>query len=731
MIIEGTYDNLHTMDARYIHSYMVQNGARPIQILTSSFPCFPSSSQREAPLYYPRTAPTTESAIFCAQMNPPPHESWATNANPHPTVSSPSQISFADYWRQVSHTSHSRRHSSSTGSALSSESGSSNGPIGLDFGQPPPSTFMRTFSHLIPDSMLHRDATRDHAPPFLHLNTTGLPQRPGVLPVPQGSIHISPHHMSFSPTADMAMASASRDATWGNERSPIDLVLANRGSNATGAAYESGSGNTPHPLWHTMPKPETQPRYNQPPSNWLPQAAVVNMPRPHVPRPVHESLRPDPRNTQQPPDPVTFNLPHPVSGIGSSSPPDATLYPLPSRSMSYVAPSTPSLVDRTSRPALGMRRRALSTSAPASGAAISKRKPLPKIYGCDGCGKKFDRPSTLKVHEAIHTGAKDHLCEYCTRAFTVQSNMKRHMRVCKHKPLSPPMSLCYILCASPPLAPHTNLLSSPSFRAMNQVDGNSSLIPVGTGPLNTHHTIASAHSGPPPMIQTDSGSVAMVPYHPPHAPPHPNTVKGYKAPMIIAAMFSVQQNVPASLSKLTLVHLECDLPLAPIVPHTNYVGLYTEPVKAKPPKAVEAAKSVPVETVSRSLKDDLQKYSYSKQPFTSTSTLTLAVSFSEDKGRKPPPSAPVVAASNQGTGVAAALVEHARTRQSTSISTGDKLLTVGLLNLPDICFEERNSYYPRSRYCYHPAEYDAIGLLPGPGILPVPSDDDRAILGSA
>lgn len=26
-----------------------------------------------------------------------------------------------------------------------------------------------------------------------------------------------------------------------------------------------------------------------------------------------------------------------------------------------------------------------------------KRKPLPKIYGCDVCGKKFDRPSTLKV----------------------------------------------------------------------------------------------------------------------------------------------------------------------------------------------------------------------------------------------------------------------------------------------------------------------------------------------
>lgn len=49
----------------------------------------------------------------------------------------------------------------------------------------------------------------------------------------------------------------------------------------------------------------------------------------------------------------------------------------------------------------------------------------------------------------------------------------------------------------------------------------------------------------------------------------------------------------------------------------------------------------------------------------------------------------------------------------------------GLKELPDINFEERNSYYPRSRYCYHPAEFDAIAVLPGPGTVALASSDDE------
>jgi hypothetical protein len=55
-----------------------------------------------------------------------------------------------------------------------------------------------------------------------------------------------------------------------------------------------------------------------------------------------------------------------------------------------------SLATRSNRPPVAFRRRS-SISAGVGTSLMVKRKPLPKIYGCDTCGKKFDRPSTLKV----------------------------------------------------------------------------------------------------------------------------------------------------------------------------------------------------------------------------------------------------------------------------------------------------------------------------------------------
>lgn len=52
------------------------------------------------------------------------------------------------------------------------------------------------------------------------------------------------------------------------------------------------------------------------------------------------------------------------------------------------------------------------------------------------------------------------------------------------------------------------------------------------------------------------------------------------------------------------------------------------------------------------------------------------------------------------------------------------LQTKGAKPLTDIRFEERNSLYPRSRYCYHPAEYDPIAILPGSGTVALPSEED-------
>lgn len=52
-------------------------------------------------------------------------------------------------------------------------------------------------------------------------------------------------------------------------------------------------------------------------------------------------------------------------------------------------------------------------------------------YFCPYCKKPFNRPSSLRIHTYSHTGEKPFVCleEGCGRQFSVQSNMRRHLRV--------------------------------------------------------------------------------------------------------------------------------------------------------------------------------------------------------------------------------------------------------------------------------------------------------------
>lgn len=405
-------------------------------------------------------------------------------------------------------------------------------------------------------------------------------------------------------------------------------------------------------------------------------------------------------------------------------------------------------------------------------AVISRRKPLPKIYECSdpSCRKKFDRPSTLKVHEAIHTGAKDYMCEYCMRAFTVCSNAKRHSRGCKHKALSPPFATCWFICVPPSAtlvsvanvhspkdnAEHAGQPMEPTVQnhsATKSADGtNSTPVPL-IAPAPAHAVMTMAQQGVGMSLASTSGSplvsihpqpthhILSYPFrhqqfvvqnpqmtHPSVSLPVPAastsssglqlTVKGQKAPMIIGAMFSAHQNVPNSISHLTLVLLECDVPLPPARAHSKYTHLHQNLIALPSVSAFHGAfganvtsyvQTTPLTTrVYASLTVRVSKYASAFD--------TPAVKFPDgnDDGQTQPLEDGELGGTREE--------ENAVTKEGEDrlVEMDRSMRTTRLLPLPNDLFEERDSLIPRSRYCYHPAEYDEMTVLPGPGLAPIP-----------
>ncbi|KAF8998212.1 hypothetical protein BDZ89DRAFT_970045, partial [Hymenopellis radicata] len=73
---------------------------------------------------------------------------------------------------------------------------------------------------------------------------------------------------------------------------------------------------------------------------------------------------------------------------------------------------------------------------------------------CRLCHKRFNRPSSLRIHMNTHTGATPFPCPFpgCGRSFNVNSNMRRHYR--NHNAGAPPP-------ASPPAVFYTHPHSHP------------------------------------------------------------------------------------------------------------------------------------------------------------------------------------------------------------------------------------------------------------------------------
>jgi hypothetical protein len=306
------------------------------------------------------------------------------------------------------------------------------------------------------------------------------------------------------------------------------------------------------------------------------------------------------------------------------------------------------------------------------------------------------------------------------------------MRVCKHKPLTPPLNLCYYSFAAPALTIGLTIISS---AAMDRIDRTNGLLLDGHSSSSAITSNASVGADGPYAGQASGSNLpnfaSMIPFDNVVDSPHgPAVVRGFKAPMIIAAMFSVQQKVPNSISKLTLVQLECAVPLAPVRPHPKYAALYANTHINGHASAAgnEARTNTVVETnlnskVARllrpaSIEEVLDTDTQRGVPFNLLSSTEAAISDTDRLSG-------VASTSNNTAG--GVVGDPALTSGVTGegVESIDRSIRAqGLLALPNDLYEERNSYYPRSRYCYHPAEFDRINILPGPGTMDLPPEEE-------
>ncbi|THU88571.1 hypothetical protein K435DRAFT_761759 [Dendrothele bispora CBS 962.96] len=86
-----------------------------------------------------------------------------------------------------------------------------------------------------------------------------------------------------------------------------------------------------------------------------------------------------------------------------------------------------------------------------------------KKHICTLCRKRFNRPSSLRIHMNTHTGATPFCCPYpgCGRKFNVNSNMRRHYRnhntTAATRPTQQTSTATSISPISPPHSPPANL----------------------------------------------------------------------------------------------------------------------------------------------------------------------------------------------------------------------------------------------------------------------------------
>lgn len=70
-------------------------------------------------------------------------------------------------------------------------------------------------------------------------------------------------------------------------------------------------------------------------------------------------------------------------------------------------------------------------SQPGGDSSTAQHRPSTKerLFVCSYCGKAFNRPKKVEIHQRIHTGEKPFSCSTCGKTFSEAGNLRKHQRV--------------------------------------------------------------------------------------------------------------------------------------------------------------------------------------------------------------------------------------------------------------------------------------------------------------